>query len=242
MKNILLLLALLISTSTINAQQPIATAEQPYIEVSGVAEKEIIPDEIYISIIIRERYENKEKLSIEAQEEKLKEALKRIGVNLINLSLSSANADYVRVSWQKKDVLTQKEYTLKVGDAATVGKVFQQLDELSLKDAYIAKVNHSKIDSLKKEVKISAMKAAKDKADYMLNAIGEKTGRALIVRENAYVPYYRGAYANVHELKEVNVMADGATDSLIAKQPEIEFQKIKIEADVFVKFEIKQPK
>lgn len=48
---------------------------------------DIIPDEIYIRITIKERYENKEKLTIEMQEEKLKTALKEIGIDIKNLSL-----------------------------------------------------------------------------------------------------------------------------------------------------------
>ena len=51
--------------------------EQPYIEVTGTAEKEVIPDEIYIGIIIREKYVNKEKVTIEEQEQKLKHGSSR---------------------------------------------------------------------------------------------------------------------------------------------------------------------
>ncbi len=47
------------------------TEEIPYIEVNGYAEKEIIPNEIYIGITLRERMENKEKVTIEAQEKLL---------------------------------------------------------------------------------------------------------------------------------------------------------------------------
>jgi hypothetical protein len=88
--------------------------ELPYIEVDGTAEKEVVPDEIYIGIIIHEKYVNKVKITIEEQEEKLKSGIKSLGIDLENLYLSDANADYVKVRWQKKDVLTMKEYTLKV--------------------------------------------------------------------------------------------------------------------------------
>jgi uncharacterized protein len=207
----------------------------PYIEVNGTAEKEIIPDEIFIDITIRERYNNKTKVSIEEQEEKLKKAVKSLGIDLSNLFLADANADYVKISWQKKDVLTKKEYTLKVTNATTVGQVFQELEKLEITDAYISRVHHSQMEQLKKEVKIMAIKSAKEKADYLLFAIGEEVGKPLIIRENEYVPYMNvntvNRYRNEGELYESSV-------SKFESHP-IEFQKIKIQTSIYVKFSIK---
>jgi uncharacterized protein YggE len=180
-----LIVTLLLATLVTTAQnKTITNDEKPYIEVVGTAELHVIPDEIYISIIIQEKYEDKKKVTIQEQEEKLTAAIKSIGIDANNLSLSDANADYVKIKWQRKDVLTKKDYTLKVATATTVGQVFQKLDEIEIKDAHISKVSHSKIDSLKKEVKLLAMKSAKDKADYLLNVIGEKTGKPLVVTES----------------------------------------------------------
>jgi hypothetical protein len=204
--------------------------------VTGTAEMEVIPDEIYIGIIIREKYINKGKVTIEEQEAKLKTAIKSLGIDLANLNLTDANADYVKIRWQKKDVLTKKDYTLKVSTAATVGLVFLELEKLEITEAYISKVNHSKMDSLRKEIKINAIKAAKDKADYLLTAIGEQTGKPLLITENENEPtnhYVRG------------VRSDGNVtfiDGIIAKYPnneEIEFQKIKIRSSIYAKFSIK---
>jgi uncharacterized protein YggE len=151
---------------------PAKLDEQPYIEVTGTAEQEIVPDEIYIGIVIREKYAGKVKLSIEEQEVKLKNAVKSLGIDLDNLYLSDVNADYVKIRWQKKDVLTKKEYTLKVSNATAVGQVFVELEKLEITDGFIAKVNHSKMDKWKKEVKIQAIQDAKEKAQYLLKAIG----------------------------------------------------------------------
>lgn len=73
-----------------------------------MAEKEVIPDEIFIRIVIVEKYVDKVKISIEEQEEKLKNAVKSLDIDLSNLYLSDVNADYVTVRWKKKDVLTKK--------------------------------------------------------------------------------------------------------------------------------------
>jgi uncharacterized protein YggE len=214
--------------------------EPPYIEVTGTAEKEVIPYEIYIGIVIREKYIDKTKVTVQEQEDKLKNALKLLNIDLSNLNLQDANADYVKVRWQKKDVLTKKDYTLKVSTATSVGNVFQELDKLEIMDAYISRVSHSKIDSLRKEVKIMAIKAAKEKSDYLLSAIGEQTGKPLIIKESDGLPLanipgvtMRGARSD-----ESSFYIDGV--KVRSKElDEIQFQKIKLQSNIYVKFLIK---
>lgn len=222
------------------AQDQINKEEKPFIEVNGVAEQEIIPDQIYISIIIREKYENKEKITIESQEEKLKTLLKEINIPTSNLYLSDANADYVKVKFRTKDVLTKKDYTLKLSSATSVGQVFQQLEKLEINDANVSKVSHSKIDSLRKEIRIVAIKAAKNKADYLLNAIGEQTGKPLIVRENSNgnleYNYNRTSNTRVTSYQNTRFLDDS---DKISDDEEIQFQKIKIQSSIYVKFLIK---
>ena len=222
---------------TPKAYSQIANAnEQPYIEVTGTAEKNVIPDEIYVGITIHEKYINKTKITIEEQEEKLKGILKALGINLQNLYLSDITADYVKVYRKKEDVLTKKNYSLKVSDAVTVGKVFYELDKLDITDAHISKVSHSKLDSLKREVKVIAMKAAKEKADYLLEAIGEHTGKPLIVRESepAYYSNISNAYVN-----NSYSFSSGTEGLKYGSDEGIQFQKMKILSSTYVKFSIK---
>lgn len=234
------LFIVILFSGTTYAQNQNPIEEKPFIEVNGVAEQEIIPDQIYISIIIREKYENKEKITIESQEEKLKALLKEINIPTSNLYLSDANADYVKVKFRTKDVLTKKDYTLKVSSATAVGQVFQQLEKLEINDANVSKVSHSKIDSLRKEIRIAAIKAAKTKADYLLNAIGEQTGKPLIVRENSNgnleYNYNRNSNTRVTSYQNVRFLDDSDKS---ADDEEIQFQKIKIQSSIYVKFLIK---
>ena len=213
------------------------TEEIPYIEVNGYAEKEVIPNEIYIGITLRERMENKEKVSIESQEKQLREALTILSIPISNLSIADANADYVKVNWQKRDVLTKKEYQLKVGNATTVGKVFQELEKMKIQDGYIDHVSHSAIDSLRKQVRIEAIKAAKEKSDYLLSAIGQKTGKALIVSELENNTLTRSDLARMPARAANKMFSDGAFESL-EREPEIEFQKIKLSYSIYTKFTI----
>lgn len=233
-----LLLSVVFTALATLAQAQVNNAnEQPYIEVNGVAEKDIIPDEIYIAITLHEKYENKVKMSIEEQEEKLKNSVKAIGINLQNLYLSDITAGYVKVYRKTKDVITNKNYMLKVGDAAIAGKVFQELEKLNISDATIAKISHSKLDSIKREVRIMAIKAAKEKADYLLSAIGEQTGKPIVVRETEAM---RSFDSNVFIRNAYNSGSGSYSDnSSYNKQNDIEFQKIKVQSGVYVKFSIK---
>jgi len=198
----------------------------------------VVPDEIYISIVIKEKYNNKEKVTIEVQETKLRDAVKSLGIDLSNLSLSDANADYVKIRWQRKDVLTKKDYLLKVPDATTVGKVFMELEKLEIKDAWIARVHHSQMDSLRKEVKILAIKAAKAKADYLLAAIGEQTGKPVIVKETE-ISETRTRNTQSVMINTRHRYSEDDFDKSSLKDEEIEFRKIKIDAGVYVKFLIR---
>lgn len=234
--SILFCLAALFSSVQALSQTKTEGEEKPYIELNGKAEQEVIPNEIFINIVIRERYVSKEKLTIEAQEEKLKAALKEINIDLSNLSLADANADYVKIKFRTKDVLTKKDYSLKVSNATAVGQVFQQLDKIDITDAYIARVSHTKLDSLRKEVRIRAIKAAKTKADYLLAAIGEQAGKPLLITEVESEPRQiqnlAGVYANTRLL-------DYEKDKDSGGEQEIQFKKIKIECIMYVKFAIK---
>lgn len=210
---------------------------RPYIEVTGTAEKEIVPDEIYIGISIHERYVNKIKVTIEEQETNLKNMVKSLSIDLKNLSLSDADADYIRVRWQKKDVMTKKNYTLKVSDVATLNKVFEGLEKLEITDASIDRVSHSKIDELRKEVRILAIKAAKEKAEYLTAAIGSSIGIPLVINE---IPQ-NGIYnINKYNLNSNIISNETYQNYGGAELPEtIQFENIKLTASIYIKYLIK---
>lgn len=234
--NILLSATLVIVTAPRLMSQTNAVKETPYIEVTGTAEKYVVPDEIYISIALKERQEGRENKSIEQQEAQLKQGLSEIGIDLKDLSLSDATSDYVRVKVAKKDVISKSDYQLKVSSASMVGKVFEKLDELKIDEARIARVSHSEIERFRKEVKIQAIKAAKEKADYLLEAIGEKTGEPLIVQENHYgiTPV-----SNAQFIEEQQSLGLYSTQGYYPKsEPVLQFQKIKVVSSFYIKFAI----
>jgi uncharacterized protein YggE len=240
-KSVFLLCLMVLVINSTYAQTVANEGEtKPFIEVNGTAEKEVIPDEIYITIVIKERLVNREKLTVETQENNLKTSLKAIGIDLMNLAVADASADYVKITWQTKDVISKKEYLLKVSNATILAKVFEQLGTLEINDAYVKRVSHSKLDSLKKEVRIAAIKSAKEKADYLLTAIGEQTGKALVVKEINASSYQNELSRNYNvnsKMSSANYLNVDFSES--SPKNEIQFQKIKITATLYTKFEIK---
>jgi len=232
---ILIVSLLLLSTSAFPQKQG-DQLEKPYIEVTGTAEKEVIPDEIFIAISLLERQDGKEKKSIEQQEEQLKKGLQEIGIDLKNLSLSDASSDYVRIKVSKRDVISKTDYLLKVSSATQVGKVFEKLDELKIEEAKIAYVSHTKMEEFRKEVKIQAIKAAKEKADYLLAAIGEQAGKPLVILENSYPNQMQSNTVMLEELQESRERMDVMYSS--KSEPMLQFKKIKIKSSFYVKFSI----
>ncbi|MCF8297216.1 MAG: SIMPL domain-containing protein [Saprospiraceae bacterium] len=231
------ILMIVMMCSSIYAQADLKSIDdKPYIEVIGTVEKKIIPDEIYITMTLIERQEGKDKITIEMQEKALKDSLNVLGIDLENLYLSDAISNYSRVKWSKKDIIATTQYILKVDNAKTVGQVFEKLDELEIKNAKISKVDHSKIIEYKKECRIFAIKAAKEKADYLLEAIGEKTGKPIKIYEVSNNVSTSGLYSNANYIsnnsyREYNSSREDMT--------EIQFNKIVITSSIYVKFEIK---
>jgi uncharacterized protein YggE len=235
MKAKLFILSFFVLHCCMQAQNPDVSAKR-FIEVTGMSETEVTPDEIFITITLQERSENREKLTIQKQEESLMQSVKDLGIGMDNLVLSSADADYRKLRSFSKDVVVSKVYILKVASAEKLAAVYQQLDKINAFDAFVSRVNHSKIIELTRENRVKAMKASKEKATYLLAAIGEQAGEALQVSEvENFIdnPVIR----NRMGMAKMNMLLNSA-DNLGELSGEISFRKIKIRSSYMVKYEI----
>lgn len=234
-KRFSLFIGIILLFQTTNAQTIMSNKiDQPYIDVTGSAEKEIVPDIIYIAFTLSKNSNEKNKPTIEAQEKTMLEQLRKAGIDIKNLQLSNTNgSDYFY--WKSKERYQEsKEFRLKVSDAQTVGKVFDILTDLKAVNMYIAGTNHTKMEEFKLEVKQAAVKAAKAKAVSMAGAIDEKVGKVLYIQEvdmGDYMP--QPMYANMRMEKTAAVQ-----DESYEQDPEINFQTIKLTFRVNTRFEI----
>ena len=238
MKKIYFFLLLIFSSNLCLPQiQAQTTNFIPYIEVTGIKELEIVPDEIFIHFTLKERYDGKTKITIDQQKKKLFYLLKKTKIEMKNLSLANANAGYVSVRKRKKDVLSSEDYILKLSTVKEIHEVWNILDNVEAEKAYISKISHSHIEDFQNEVKINAIKNAKEKAVNLLGAIGEKIGDVLYIQEqNHSFPSYR--VLNTRLLTK-NIPE---SDNKISSEPKISFQKIKLKYSVLARFSIYKEK
>ena len=212
--------------------------DKNFIEVTGKAEMEIIPDEIYLKIIINEK-DLKGKQNIEEIENLMTVKLSEIGIDISkNLAIKDMVSNF-RNYWLKNSKINSiKEYQLLVDNSKTAGQVFQELESLSISNISIERVEHSEIQKFKTEVKILAIKAAKEKAITLTNAIDQNIGKAIYIQElNNQV--YRTMQGQVTGLS--NIVVREYSDKLkMETEPEIEFEKIKLEYSILVRFEINE--
>ena len=232
MKRLFIVLILLINIGNALTAQEKETA---YIEITGVAEKEIIPDEIYIDITLKERVEKGEKLTLDFLENELKQELKTIGIPKENLFIGGINAILAKTGWWKEEILSVAKYNLKVTNATKMKLLFERLKQLKITNVNIIKATHSKIKEFQKENRIAAIKAAKEKATYLLEAIDANVGKPFYVRENN-INLYQPRTASMSSLK-IRGMAS-LENADIAQPNVVKFEKIKLSSSVFVKFEI----
>lgn len=208
--------------------------ETPYIEVVGTSEVEVVPDQIYISFTLKERMDGKKKIELEDQEKEMKKKLMKLGIDLKDLQLADANSDYIKIKRKKNDVIASKDYILKLSSTGTLAQVFDALDELDAFNAGIQRVDHSEIAKFRKEVKISAVQAAKEKASYLLAGIGETVGKPLFIQERETYDEFQPL---MRKAGMVNMVMDAASPE--EALPELSFQKIKLKYSVFARFAIK---
>lgn len=207
------------------------------ITVSGSAETEITPDIIYISISLKEYLKDgnsKKKVDITTLENELFSAVQKAGLDKENLTINNLSS-YTVVAEKKKnpDYLASKQYRLKVADLNKWNAIIGSIDPKGVAYTNIDSYDYSKIESLKKELKIKALLAAKEKATYLVQALGDKLGSAIDIQEINNEVFPQNYRANVMMMKEDSAMAGGAA------APEIDFKKIKLNYQMNVVFEIK---
>src|SRR6188508_1529087 len=248
MKNIIIIANIFLFAVTVNAQQvqPVLTSN-PFpktIKVNGSAEMEIVPDEIYVNITLREYQKRGEtKKDIETIKTTFLENCKAIGMpdSVISIFSFTGYNNYYSFKKRKKDPDMQSSitYQLKFKSSELMDKLVEKLDDEATQNFIIANTSHSKMTEFRRQLKIKAMQAAKDKGIYLTEAIGEKLGEAITVIEpdestnnltfaNGLVYYNSFSQANQSFRDKNN--KEGETEQ------EIDFKKIKLRYEVSVVF------
>ena len=227
MKKLVLLAAALTMALAAAAQE----AYPNYIQVTGRAEKEIVPDEFYLSIVINER-DSKGKISVESQQRDMIAALRKQGVDVEKqLKVANLSSEF----FKKNTSVATAKYQLLLGSASEVAKAWQALDGLGSSNVSILKVSHSALASLKEEVRVDAMRNAQQSARTLAEAIGQSIGKCFYIWDsnNDIMPAYYNNAVTVRSMKMMD--AAGALEEAVEEEP-LDFKTIKLQYSVQAKF------
>jgi uncharacterized protein len=227
MKKLFILVALTVFTGGAFAQQVDLRRK---IEVSGVAEKEVTPDIINVSISLKEYLDGKKKIAIDQLESQLESAVSASGIAKEDFTISDVSA--WNNTWEKKktpDFLASKQYNIRFHDLNKYNQILTKIDPKGIESTDIASYDYSKMTELKRDLKIQALLAAKEKATYLLKSIDEKLGRPINITEsdNSNYAVSPRAFAN-------RAMIANAAPA----ESDIDIKKIKLSFQVQVVFEI----
>ena len=222
------ILAAAVALLALPAAAQVQEAFPSYIQVNGRAEREIAPDEFYLQIVINER-DSKGKISVESQQRDMIAALKRLGVNVEKqLKVANLSSEF----FKKNTSVATAKYQLQLGSSAEVGKVWQALDGLGISNVSILKVSHSQLERYKSEVRVEAMRNAKQNAATLAEAIGQTIGKCFYVYDsnNDVMPVF---YNNMAVMRSAK--AFDAAEAAAGEEP-LDFKTIKLQYSVQAKF------
>lgn len=168
-----------------------AQVGERYIEVTGTSEIEVVPDRIHYVIEIREYFEEefdgvskpeeyRTKVPLTRIEEELKQVLKIVGV-----PREAIRTKDVGDNWRKpgQDFLVSKSFDVTLRDFTLIDEILKRVDTQGIHTMYIDKLEHRDILSYHRKGKIEALKAAREKAVYLLEAIGKRPGEIIRIVE-----------------------------------------------------------
>lgn len=227
MKRGMVLVVALMLTTSLYAQQT-NVMDQPYIEVSGQAEVEVVPDKIYVQITIDGDSKGQETV---LQQEK--EMVQRFDVLGIDVEKKLVVQELFNSALKSNKVTTSKIYRLEVNSATQLAHVFQALQAIGIAQAEIESVDISNKEELIPQIRAEAAKNARKNALVLANALGQELGKALYVQDYSTSPYeYMNMSTRDYAMAEVReVVAEAA--------PVLEFQKVTLNSSVRVRFLLK---
>lgn len=248
MKQLIALFVIVLSVFFAKAQtQPACNPYPKTISVTGSAEMEIVPDEIYVQIDLKE-YKKKGENKTELDKIKSDFLAKCSSIGLVDSVISIASyqgTNYNYWYWQRRkkdpDMYAGIAYQVKFKDSKKMDQLVDLLDDEATANFQIVKATHSKIQDYRKQLKIQAVKAAKDKGIYLTDAINEKLGEAITIEEPNENSFENSLENNIRirgisNVAYFNKDAEKMNDNGVTG---VDFKKIKLRYEVKIIFAVK---
>ena len=233
MKTLILSFFSLIWLSQVGAQDLTGTQQGKFISVVGSAEMMVTPDIIQLEITLHEYSKSKIKKSLKKVEADFYDTLFKHGLSKEDITFK--NSKFYWYHWwhyYRSNTYSNKKYLVTLNSDIDILKLLQDLDRDGIRSLSIAQASNSKIQELRKQVKIQAIQAAKEKASYLLESIDEKVGAVISIEERQEKNnlYWRGQSQLVSNVA-VNYQSSGNEIDNVST--------IKLRYEIHAKFEIK---
>lgn len=228
------ILLIFVVETAIAQQQPICNPYPRTISVSGSSELEIVPDEIYVQVDLKEyKKRGGEKVELEKIKEEFLAVCRLAGIPDSVISIASYEG-VAGVWWKKKkkdpELFSTISYQIKFNSSKKMDDLIARLNDEATTDFKIVKVWHSKMTEYRKQLKIAAVKAAKEKALYLTEAVNEKIGPAITIEEPTDLELGSNNIQANNTLPTYNFNTKYFT--VQTDSPGIDFKKIKLQFHV----------
>lgn len=212
MKKTILFFVSILTLSALQAQTNSQPGCYPFpktISVTGSASMEVIPDEIYVQVDLREyKKKGEDKTELEKIKSDFLANCKAVGIPDNAISIASYDGYNLANIWQRRkkdpELLSSISYQIKFSNTKLIDELVNKLDDLATNNFRITRTSHSKLTEYRKQLKVQAVKAAKEKALYLTEAINEQLGQAIEINEpeeftssDVVAQGYRDNYKNV---------------------------------------------
>lgn len=213
--------------------------DQNYIEVTGTAQREIIPDLIFIRVTVSDK-DPDIPLPLEKTETEIKARLTGIGVNLEKeFFVEDISGWGRRYAFKKDQYESVISYRVIVHSAKVANALFREMEEMNINKVDLEGFSHTEIEKLRLETKVEAVKAARHKAELLAVAAGQGIGKTLMVQEmepGAPLENFPGRSQNVL-LENVRSQASGYES--VKSDIETPFKKLYLSATFLLRIELK---
>lgn len=209
-----------------------------YIEVTGSSEIEVVPDEIHFLVEIKE-YWNEEfdgkskpenhwtKVPLAGIESEFRKTLARVGIKEESIRTQEVG-DYWRE--RGKEFAVAKQFDIVLDDFGKINEIISRVNTKGINSMRIGELKNKNMASYRQKGKIEALKAARNKALYLVDAMGQELGEVLRIVE----PETRGGfYPNLQMTAQSNVSMGGSENET--------FRVIRLRYEMVVRFAIENP-
>jgi uncharacterized protein YggE len=243
-KIVTLFSGLLLANLLIAQSQPICDPFPKTISVTGSAEMEVIPDEIYVQVDLREyKKKGEEKTDIDKIKTDFLASCKTIGIADSNISVASFDGYNIANIWKRRkkdpDLLASITYQLKFSNTKLIDDIVNRLDDEATNNFRITRTSHSKIVEYRKQLKIMAVKAAKEKAIYLAESVNEQVGTAITITEPAESISSDAVNVRLRGSNSVYSNTVSQSDGYGNTDSGVDYRKIKLRFEVKVLYALK---